>query len=98
VQHPATPVRPRALGAAPARPLPTRTSALSDPDRPCISICRYDDDAGWCFACGMTKPEKKAWKRVPAFRGAILAALPTRMEALAAEGHAVGEAARKKKG
>ena len=38
----------------------------------------------------MTKPEKKAWKRIPAYREAIRLALPARLDALAAEGHATG--------
>ena len=41
----------------------------------------------------MTKPEKKAWKRIPAYRAAIRLALPARLGALAAEGHATGPAA-----
>lgn len=64
-------------------------------ERPCIKICDYDKDTGWCRGCGMTKPERKAWKRVKGYREAILAGLPARLEAMAAEGHAVGEAARK---
>ncbi|MFC7735163.1 DUF1289 domain-containing protein [Roseomonas sp. GCM10028921] len=64
--------------------------------RPCIGICDYEDRTGWCLGCGMTKPEKKAWKKVPAYRPAILIALAMRMEALAAEGHVTGpEAGRK---
>ncbi|WP_424136688.1 DUF1289 domain-containing protein [Roseomonas chloroacetimidivorans] len=66
-------------------------------DRPCIKICRYDDDTGWCLGCGMTKPEKKAWKRIPAYRNAIRAALLPRLEALSAEGHPTGPQAGKHK-
>jgi predicted Fe-S protein YdhL (DUF1289 family) len=66
-------------------------------ERPCIKICRYEDCTGWCLGCGMTKPEKKSWKKVPEYRGAILAALAPRLEALAATGHAVGHMAGKKK-
>jgi uncharacterized protein len=70
---------------------------MSKNDRPCIKVCRFDDDAGWCLGCGMTKQERKAWKQVPGYRGAILANLPARLEALAAEGHVTGEAAGRKK-
>jgi len=70
---------------------------MSKNDRPCIKVCRFDNDAGWCFGCGMTKPERKAWKQVPGYRDAILQNLPARLAALAAEGHVTGEAAGKKK-
>ncbi|WP_426956375.1 DUF1289 domain-containing protein [Muricoccus radiodurans] len=66
---------------------------MTPEDRPCIKVCDYDDDTDWCLGCGMTKREKKAWKRAPVFRAAILAALPARLAALAAAGRRVGEAA-----
>jgi predicted Fe-S protein YdhL (DUF1289 family) len=66
-------------------------------DRPCIKVCRYDNESGWCFGCGMTKQEKKGWKHVPAFRPVILGQLPARLGALAGQGHPIGEAAGKKK-
>lgn len=65
-------------------------------ERPCIDICTYDDATGWCRGCGMTKPERKAWKREPLLRGAILAGLAARLEALGTAGRVVGEAARKR--
>ena len=70
---------------------------MSKSDRPCIKVCRFDEVTGWCFGCGMTKPERKAWKQVPGYRPAILAGLVPRLEALAAEGHLTGPAAGKKK-
>jgi predicted Fe-S protein YdhL (DUF1289 family) len=66
-------------------------------ERPCIKVCRFDEISGWCLGCGMTKPERKAWKQVPGYRPAILAGLAPRLEALAAEGHPTGPAAGKKK-
>jgi dUTP pyrophosphatase len=51
---------------------------------PCVDVCRHDAATGWCRGCGMTRAERKAWKRVPAERASILAALPARLEALAA--------------
>lgn len=63
--------------------------------RPCIGVCRYDDTVGWCLGCGMTKREKKAWKREPDFQPVIAAALRDRLDALAAAGRKTGEAARK---
>lgn len=64
---------------------------------PCIDICRYDERTGWCFGCGMLKPEKKRWKKDKAERPAIRAALPQRLSELAAAGHRTGAAAAKKK-
>jgi predicted Fe-S protein YdhL (DUF1289 family) len=64
---------------------------------PCIDVCRYDEATGWCLGCGMTKPEKKRWKKHKDERPAIRAALPQRMSELAAAGHAVGKAARRKR-
>jgi predicted Fe-S protein YdhL (DUF1289 family) len=66
-------------------------------ERPCIKVCRFDETSGWCFGCGMTKQERKAWKQVAGYRPAILAGLPPRLDALAAEGHLTGPAAGKKK-
>ena len=62
---------------------------------PCIDVCRYDEVTGWCLGCGMSKPERKAWKREKALRGAIEAGLPLRLAAMAATGRVTGEAARK---
>lgn len=70
---------------------------MSNSDRPCIKVCRFDDVSGWCFGCGMTKPERKAWKQVPGYRPAILAGLPARLAALAGEGHTTGAAAGRKR-
>jgi uncharacterized protein len=63
---------------------------------PCIDVCRYDLETGWCFGCGMTKPEKKGWKKDKDARKAIRAALPARLAALEAAGHRVGKAAKRK--
>ena len=70
---------------------------MDSTERPCIKICRYEDDTGWCLGCGLTKQEKKAWKRVPNYRPAIRDALPARMAALDLEGHATGVEAGGKK-
>jgi predicted Fe-S protein YdhL (DUF1289 family) len=66
-------------------------------ERPCIKVCDFEDDTGWCFGCGMTKPERKAWKQAPGYRPAILDNLPARLSAMQAEGHRTGEEARRKK-
>lgn len=65
---------------------------------PCIDVCRYDDATGWCLGCGMTKSEKKRWKKGKdkEARPALRDALPGRLSLLAAGGHSVGEAARKR--
>lgn len=65
--------------------------------RPCMDICRYDEATDWCLGCGMTKKERRAWKKEPALREAIAAALPQRLAGLAAAGRVTGEAARRKK-
>jgi len=64
---------------------------------PCIDVCRYDEATGWCLGCGLTKPEKKTWKkeRKPD-RAALRALLPARLADLAGRGAVVGRAARKR--
>lgn len=64
---------------------------------PCIDICRYDEATGWCLGCGMTKKDKKHWKKDKAARPAIREALPARLQALEAAGHPTGKAAKRKK-
>jgi len=63
---------------------------------PCIDVCRYDEATGWCLGCGMTRKDKKAWKKEKPARPAILDALPSRLSALTAAGQAVAKAAKKK--
>lgn len=65
---------------------------------PCLDICRYDEATGWCLGCGMTRPERKRWKKDKADRPAIRAALPDRLAALHAAGWPTGKAAKRKKG
>lgn len=64
---------------------------------PCIDVCRHDDETGFCLGCGMTRKDRKHWKREKEQRPAIRAALPDRLSLLVAAGNAVGEAARRKK-
>jgi predicted Fe-S protein YdhL (DUF1289 family) len=64
---------------------------------PCIDICRYDDSTGWCLGCGMTKPEKKLWKKEKSARPAILAPLEHRLAELSAAGQPTGKAAKRNK-
>jgi predicted Fe-S protein YdhL (DUF1289 family) len=71
-----------------------RSAAMGSP---CIDVCRYDEATGWCFGCGMTKPERKRWKKEKEKRGQIREALPGRLASLSARGHDIGEAARKSK-
>lgn len=63
----------------------------------CIDICRYDEATGWCLGCGMTRKDKKHWKKEKDRRPAIKAALPERLVALAAAGQRTGKAAKRKK-
>ena len=62
---------------------------------PCIDVCRYDETTGWCLGCGMTRKDKKHWKKEKERRPAIRAALPARLAALDAVGLPTGEAAAK---
>ena len=64
---------------------------------PCIDVCRYDDATGWCLGCGMTRKDKKHWKKAKEQRPEIRSVLPGRLAALAAEGRRTGAAAAKKK-
>ena len=64
---------------------------------PCIDICRYDEATGWCLGCGMTRKDKKHWKKEKERRPEIREPLPGRLLTLAAEGNPTGEAAKKKK-
>jgi len=64
---------------------------------PCIDVCRYDEATGWCLGCGMTRKDKKHWKKEKERRPAIRAALPGRLAALDAAGLPTGEAAAKRK-
>ena len=66
-------------------------------ESPCIDVCRYDEATGWCVGCGMSRKDKKAWKKQKPARSAIREALPARLHALEATGQAVGKAARKDK-
>jgi predicted Fe-S protein YdhL (DUF1289 family) len=65
---------------------------------PCVDVCRYDEATGWCLGCGMAKADKKAWKREPARRDAIRAALPARLASMAGIGKPIGKAAKRHKG
>ena len=64
---------------------------------PCIDVCRYDEATGWCLGCGMSRKDKKHWKKEKDRRPAIRAVLPGRLEALAAAGLPTGKAAAKTK-
>ncbi len=64
---------------------------------PCIDVCRFDEATGWCLGCGMTRKDKKAWKKEKPARPAILKSLPARLAAMEAAGQPVGKAARKSK-
>ncbi len=64
---------------------------------PCIDICRYEEETGWCLGCGMTKGEKRMWKKEKAERPAIRDALPPRLAALDAAGQPTGKAANRKR-
>jgi len=64
---------------------------------PCIDVCRFDEATGWCLGCGMTRKDKKHWKKEKTARPAIREALPARLCALEGLGQTVGKAAKKAK-
>lgn len=64
---------------------------------PCIDVCRFDEETGWCFGCGMSRKDKKHWKKDKSSRPAIKEALPPRLVVLCESGHATGKAAKRKK-
>jgi len=45
----------------------------SGPPSPCIAICEYDEQAGWCRGCYRTLDEIREWPiLLPADRQAVL--------------------------
>ncbi|MBR0653473.1 DUF1289 domain-containing protein [Plastoroseomonas arctica] len=64
---------------------------------PCIDVCKFDDETGWCLGCGMRRKDKKLWKKDRDTRPDIRAALPARLSALAASGNRVGTDAKGRK-
>ena len=70
---------------------------MADMASPCIDICKYDEETGWCLGCGMTRKDKKHWKKEKDRRPAIREALPGRLDSLVAAGMQIGKAAKKKK-
>ncbi|GAA0329152.1 hypothetical protein GCM10009087_44220 [Sphingomonas oligophenolica] len=52
-------------------------------ESPCVNICVMDDASGWCLGCGRTIDEIAGWSSgSAAWRRAVTAALPDRMERL----------------
>lgn len=66
-------------------------------ESPCIDVCRFEEESGCCLGCGMTKREKKRWKKEKEAREAITEALEGRLAALRARGFATGKAAKRKR-
>jgi predicted Fe-S protein YdhL (DUF1289 family) len=64
---------------------------------PCIDVCRYDEATGWCLGCGMTRKDKKHWKKDKDRRPSIRDSLSGRLLTLAASGQPIGPAATRKK-
>lgn len=63
---------------------------------PCIKVCRYDGDTGWCLGCGMGKADWKRWKSEKGSRHRVLAALPGRLATLSRAGLPTGKAAKRR--
>ena len=52
-------------------------------ESPCILVCSIEPTTGWCRGCGRTAREIGAWTLLDdAGRAAVMAELPSRMEAL----------------
>jgi hypothetical protein len=50
---------------------------------PCVDVCVFDGQTGWCVACGRSRQECAQWRKLTPFRAkAILAELPRRLEKL----------------
>lgn len=64
---------------------------------PCIDVCRFEEESGACLGCGMTRREKKLWKKEKEAREAIRATLEGRLAALRARGFETGKAAKRRK-
>ncbi|WP_172264535.1 DUF1289 domain-containing protein [Caulobacter sp. RHG1] len=52
---------------------------------PCTSVCRFDGRTGWCFGCGRTLQEVRAWRKLqPRARTVIDRDLARRLQRLGA--------------
>jgi predicted Fe-S protein YdhL (DUF1289 family) len=52
-------------------------------ESPCVNVCSIDGATGWCVGCGRTLDEIAVWSSgSPAWRRAVMAVLPGRMENL----------------
>ena len=50
---------------------------------PCVGVCQSDAVSGWCFGCGRTKAEIKAWLKLEdAEKQLLLGPLNERVEQL----------------
>jgi predicted Fe-S protein YdhL (DUF1289 family) len=60
----------------------------ADAPSPCIDVCKFRD-AGRCVGCAMTKPEKKAFKRLgkKAKKQAFFLMLEERLQAMGRLGY-----------
>ena len=68
------------------RPPPSARAPASDVASPCISVCEILPGAGLCAGCFRTLDEIAAWSVLDADdKRAVLAALPRRRAALAAQ-------------
>ncbi|KTR08042.1 hypothetical protein NS365_02250 [Aureimonas ureilytica] len=59
-----------------------KTKTWAKAPSPCISVCKFRDN-GHCIGCGMTKPEKKRFKKLggKAEKKGFLTLLVARLEA-----------------
>jgi len=52
---------------------------------PCIDVCIFESQRGWCLGCGRTRAECRAWKAMPRReQQALLAKLSKRLRELKA--------------
>ena len=53
---------------------------------PCIDVCIFESEHGWCLGCGRTRAECRVWKATPRReQQALLAKLGKRLRELKAD-------------
>lgn len=56
-------------------------------ENPCIDICIFDGQTGWCLGCGQTREEARDWRKMkPYNQKQLLNDLPRRLKKLTDQG------------
>ena len=40
---------------------------MKSPKSPCIDVCKFSVQNGWCIGCGRTREECQKWKKMKPF-------------------------------